>query len=82
MQCYACGEKLEPVFGPDLQDDRQDPAQCIDALQLCFTGGYGMFIDVATSYEVEKLRPVICKTCAVDLCDKVPWIRKLLSAWR
>lgn len=82
--CTACGKKLEPEFsGPDF-----DPAseQWDNALEIQFNGGYGMFIDPFD----RQYRAIICHECAHDLCDKVPWIGRLLdpsnshshSAWK
>lgn len=73
--CSACGKELEPEFdGSDF-----DPAseQWENALEVQFNGGYGMFIDPID----EDYRAIICHECAHELCDKTPWIKKLLHPW-
>ena len=74
--CTACGKELEPVFdGPDF-----DPAseQWENALEVKFNGSYGMFVDPIE----EDCRAIICHGCAHDLCDKIPWIGKLIDPGR
>lgn len=74
MKCYACEVELEPEggFTTDYQFD--------NALWIGFHGGYGMFIDTMQRTEILKAQEeaVICHECAHALCDKVPWISKLL----
>lgn len=70
--CYACGATLESATGSDTD------CQFDNALDIRFLGGYGMFVDpIDTKYEA-----VICHDCAHELCDKIPWIHKLIDPHR
>ena len=82
--CDACRTHLvrdKAIRDTDYQFD--------NALWMEFHGGYGMFIDpigdpghkdrVGDRGRVCWPQVVICHECAHDLCDKVPWIGKLLN---
>ena len=68
--CYACDKLLSPVFEGHGYDN-----QCDNALEVEFFGGYGMFVDPID----DPYSAVICHECAHDLCDKIPWIKKLID---
>lgn len=79
MQCYACDSSLKQVFGPDFQDPRQDPRQCVDAVEVNFSGGYGMLIDPNLLEGVPSA--LLCKSCVEKMCDDLPWMGRLLGPY-
>jgi len=87
--CFACADLLIPVMTPVIPDGTPDDAkfnpyngqplytdvQFKDAIAVRFNGGYGMYCD---PWDVE-LEVVICKHCADNLFDLIPWVKKLLN---
>jgi len=69
--CDACEHPLTLLYA-DVND------QYDNALIIQFIGGYGMFVDLFGDREDDG-DTVICHKCAHELCDKVPWIGKLLT---
>lgn len=57
-----------------------------NALWVGFFGGYGMFVDdIETDFGHKKPmlegaaeEAVLCHDCAHELCEQVPWIKRLL----
>lgn len=70
--CVACGKNLINVF-----ENVDQYEQYNNALWVEFTGGYGEFVDVLVT--PNPYQAVICHECAHDLCDKIPWIGKLID---
>lgn len=77
----------------ELKSDSVDPTteyQFDNALWIGFFGGYGMFvddIDTEFGYKSPMLKgaaeeAVLCHDCAHQLCETVPWIKKLLRPER
>jgi hypothetical protein len=67
--CAGCGAELHPATNHDT--DRQFRG----ALQVTFSGGYGMFIDPMDSDPTA----IICAGCASALADTAPWVAALLE---
>src|SRR3990167_648088 len=74
--CSACDKKFKPYCEVDF-----DPAteQLDNALEIEFSGGYSMFVDLVFDQPEGVCRVMICHECAHELCDKIPWINKLLD---
>jgi len=80
-KCVNCSKLLEPVWGPNGVVTKY---QFNDALWVGFFGGYGMFVDNMVPDAPPILgnadyEAVLCHECAHELCDKVPWVKKLLE---
>lgn len=82
--CYACNKALEPV----MEDQGDEAHQWDSALIIDFEGGYGMFTDPmgAPPAEYDKgILPagkvVVCHDCAHEMCDALPWVKKLIDPW-
>ena len=73
MRCANCGSELQPVF-----DGQKYPRQCDNALEIEFSGGYGMFIDpIGESRKIALL----CHDCAHALCNQYPWMAELVDPY-
>lgn len=79
--CFNCSAELKSdSVNPDTE------YQFDNALWVGFFGGYGMFvddIDVSWGGAPRMLagaaeEAVICHECAHELCETVPWIKRLL----
>lgn len=56
---------------------------------VAFFGGYGMFIESREYQNPELIHPItsnsatyetpLCRVCANELCDKIPWIANLIK---
>ena len=68
LHCDGCQKSL--ISTHDLIDN---------ALEIQFSGGYGMFVDPMTEEEHEKLRLIICHECAHELCRNVEYIREAIT---
>lgn len=74
--CDACGKTLAKVF----EDTPPEVLQYDNALHVRFDGGYGEFVDnYGTEAERDRYYSIICHECAHDLCEKVPWIKKMID---
>lgn len=49
-----------------------------DALIIKLEGGYGMMIDPFDETD-DTLSVLLCRTCAIDLCEKCPPIKKIVQ---
>lgn len=78
--CIACDKNL-----PLVDEGSETNYHFDNALWIGFHGGYGMFVDnEITGSEVLEgtdYEAVLCHACAHELCDKNPWIKKLLKPW-
>lgn len=64
--CTACGAALKPVFGSAVQHE---------GLRVIFVGGYGMFFDnIDGDPKIE-----ICEGCCWEMCEKLPWVGRVLG---
>jgi hypothetical protein len=77
--CHVCKVRLKP-------DHTDTDYQFDNALWITFDGGYGMFVDDLdelykgqSQWPDKRDRVVICHNCAHELCDIVPWVKKLLN---
>lgn len=70
--CYACGCILRP-------DSTTSSYQFDNALWVKFSGGYGMFVESKEFGGPDDV--VICHGCAHDLCDRVPWVHRLIDPY-
>lgn len=98
--CYACNARLTPAdyARGTLSPDEPSPYDTyLDALEIDFVGGYGMFLDPLpypedpsdpewdpTDPDFDPNPPqfphvVVCKDCAKQLMETVPWIKRLLE---
>jgi hypothetical protein len=87
-RCYACGAGLEAESVATEQEALKHE-QWDDALVVSLEGGYGMFIDPIGEDRAEpspsqgvlkgSYRVVICHDCAHQLCEKVPWLNRLIK---
>lgn len=66
--CANCGAQLTHVF------DDKESRQYTDALEMIFSGGYGMFFDNIDGDH----RAYLCKDCTHQLCETYPWIDQLI----
>jgi hypothetical protein len=71
-RCYACDVLLIQV-----DQFHGDYRQFENALEVTFNGGYAEFIDVID--DPNPYNAYICHECAHDLCEKIPWINRLIN---
>lgn len=58
----------------------RDPLGNLDnALGVEFLGGYGQFVDPPMAQDPSKYQIVVCHECAHEVCEKAPWLRKILE---
>jgi len=74
--CYACGFELKPVFD-DASTKYHD--QYLDALEVKFSGGYGMLVDPYYFDDEDTPHVIVCRSCALQLMNAVPWVERLLK---
>lgn len=74
---YANRTDLELVY----TSSNFDSEQYENALVITFGGGYEMFIDPIEEYFEGRgdLYGILCHKCAHELCDRYPWIKKLID---
>jgi hypothetical protein len=66
-RCANCGTELTHVFDPTSR-------QYTDALEVIFSGGYGMFFD---NIDGDR-RVFLCHTCTLGLCKAYPWMNAVI----
>lgn len=76
--CARCGtDKFQAVI------EGEEPSKTFhlnNVLLVSFGGGYGMFTDPTSKWEIAELKDiVICHDCAHKLCENEPWIGKILE---
>ncbi len=85
-KCQSCDKQLQPNFNlpgtyfvpPDEVDDSFD---YLGALEVKFRGGYGMFIDPTSQIESQPLHFLLCSHCAIEMCEKLPWMKRVFYAY-
>jgi hypothetical protein len=71
--CFGCTTALTPVFNHE-----PTKVQFNDALGVMFLGGYGMFYDDLVEPELQII--LLCKQCALKLCDLFPRLKTLIPS--
>lgn len=72
LACDNCGASIPLVF----EEPSGPTQQGVEALQIIFDGGFGMYVDPIAQH---NLRLLWCKNCADLLCAAFPSIRELIG---
>lgn len=74
-KCSDCGKALIPVL-PDMPEGGE---QYADTLVLQVHGGYGMYLDIFSEEDAERVRFMLCEECADRLLAAAPFMARVFG---